>query len=32
MVEFQFRGRQITKVKINCYFLDQVIGVGVSGN
>jgi len=24
MVEFHFRSRQITKVKINCYFLDQV--------
>lgn len=24
MVDFHFKGLQITKVKINCYFLDQV--------
>ena len=24
MVDFYFNGLQITKVKINCYFLDQV--------
>ena len=23
-MEFHFRGRQINKVKVNCYFLDQV--------
>ena len=24
MVDFHFSGKQIVKVKINCYFLDQV--------